>query len=58
MTSTHKEGGGGNFGVKKCKICVFLKQSSSLLPGIDQTNYVYSNEDQGGIYQSDVGVAI
>ena len=25
---------------------------SSLLPGIDQTNYVYSNDDQGRVYQN------
>ena len=25
---------------------------SYLLPGIDQTNYVYSNDDQGRVYQN------
>ena len=31
---------------------LFLKKSSSLLPGIDQTNYVYSIDDQGRVYQN------
>ena len=32
---------------------LFLYQSSSLLPGIDQTNFcVYSNDDQGRVYQN------
>ena len=30
----------------------FLKKSSSLLPGIDQTNQVCSNDDQGRVYQN------
>ena len=29
----------------------FLKNPFALLPGIDQTNYVYSNDDQGKVYQ-------
>ena len=29
---------------------LFLLKSSSLLPGIDQTNYVYSIDDQGRVY--------
>ena len=43
---------GRNCGGKKCKIDVFLKKSSSLLPGIDQTNQVCSNDDQGRVYQN------
>ena len=39
-------------GSKKCKIAVFLKNSSSLLPGVDQTNQVCSNDDQGRVYQN------
>ena len=27
-------------------------KKSSLLPDIDQTNYVYSNDDQGRVYQN------
>ena len=30
----------------------FLKKSSSLLPGVDQTNQVCSNDDQGRVYQN------
>ena len=30
---------------------LFLFKSSSLLPGINQTNYVYRNDDQGRVYQ-------
>ena len=43
---------GGNLGVKKCKTAVLIKKSSSLLSGIDQTNPVCSNDDQGGVYQN------
>ena len=43
---------GGNFGVKKYKIDVILEKSSSLLPGIDQTKQVCSNDDQGRMYQN------
>ena len=31
---------------------LFLYKSSFLLPGIDQTNYVYSIDDQGKVYQN------
>ena len=31
---------------------LFLLKSSPLLPGIDQTNYVYSDDDQGRVYQN------
>ena len=35
------------------KMHYFFKKSSSLLPGKDQTNYlVYSNDDQGRVYQN------
>ena len=30
----------------------FFFKSSSLLPGIDQTNLVYSNDDHGKVYQN------
>ena len=30
---------------------LFLQRSSSLLPGIDQTKYIYSNDDQRGFTQ-------
>ena len=43
---------GGNLGVKSVKLMYFLKKSSSLLPGIDQTNQVCSNDDQGRVYQN------
>ena len=33
---------------KKCKIAIFLTKSSSLLPGIDETNQVCSTDDQDG----------
>ena len=46
MTPTERV---GNFGVN---IDVFLKKSSYLLPGIDQTNQVCSDEDQGRVYQN------
>ena len=36
---------------KKGKIDVFFKKSSSLLPGMFQTNYIYSNDDKGRVYQ-------
>ena len=35
-----------------CKIDVFLKKNSSLPQDIDQTNLVYSNDDQGRVYQN------
>ena len=31
---------------------LYLQTSSSLLPGIDQTNQVCSNDDQGRVYQN------
>ena len=31
---------------------LFFKKSSSLLPGIDQTNYLYNNDDQGKVYKN------
>ena len=31
---------------------LFLQQSSFLLPGIDQTNCVYSIDNQGKVYQN------
>ena len=31
---------------------LFLLKSSSLLPGIDQTNQVCYNDDQGSVYQN------
>ena len=34
------------------KMHYFFKTSSSLFPGIDQTNQVYSNENQGMVYQN------
>ena len=34
------------------KILYFLQKSSTLLRGIDQTNYIYSNDDQGRVYQN------
>ena len=34
-----------------CKIDIFLQKSSSLLLGMDQTNQVYNNDDQGVFYQ-------
>ena len=62
MTPTHPKG--RLFWGKKCKIDVYLKKSSSLLPGIDQTNQICSNDDQGRVYQivnfmtSGVGVLV
>ena len=37
---------------EKCKVAIFLWKSSSLLPDIDQTNQVCSNDDQGIVYQN------
>ena len=34
------------------KLHYFLKNLPSLLSGIDQTNQVCSNDDQGGVYQN------
>ena len=34
------------------KMHYFFKNSFALLPGIDQANYVYSNDDQGKVYQN------
>ena len=34
-----------------CKIDIYLQKSSSLLLGMDQTNQVYNNDDQGRVYQ-------
>ena len=34
------------------KMHYFFKNLSSLLPVIDQTNYVYSIDDQGRVYQN------
>ena len=34
------------------KMHYFFKNFSSLLPVIDQTNYVYSIDDQGRVYQN------
>ena len=34
------------------KMHYFLKNSFALLPGIDQANYVYSNDDQGQVYKN------
>ena len=43
---------GGNFGVNSVKLMYFFKKSSYLLGGMVQTNYVYSNDDQGRVYQN------
>ena len=34
------------------KMHYFFKNPFALLPGFDQTNYVYSNDDQGKVYQN------
>ena len=43
------------FSSKKCKVEVFLFNKSSLLPGLDQTNRVYSNDEQGKLYLCVIG---
>ena len=38
-------------GFAYCENAFFLEKSS-LLPGIDQTNYVYCNDEIGRVYQN------
>ena len=44
--------GAGVLVLGRCHISHVVKMHSSLLPGIDQTNYVYRNDDQGRVYQN------
>ena len=44
--------GAGVLVLGRCHISHVVKMHSSLLPGIDHTNYVYRYDDQGRVYQN------
>ena len=47
-----------NFWGDKCKIDVYFSKSFSVFVGIDQTNWEWSNDNQGRDYKIDQGVNI